>query len=62
MFRNVALQHQSLETSGLTLCHFVAYVDDQMVATGKIVRGAVLGLEAGGSVWAKSPGYDVRPR
>merc|ERR1712072_219336 len=36
-----------------------AYVDDQMVASGHISRGAILGLEAGGSVWAKSPGFDI---
>ncbi|KAJ9107577.1 hypothetical protein QFC21_001036 [Naganishia friedmannii] len=34
-----------------------AYVDDSMVKTGKIARGAILGVKGG--VWATSPGYTL---
>ncbi|OCF72371.1 profilin [Kwoniella mangroviensis CBS 8886] len=34
-----------------------AYVDDQLVATGKITKGAILGKQGG--VWAASSGYNL---
>ncbi|KAI5886500.1 uncharacterized protein SCHCODRAFT_02517651, partial [Schizophyllum commune H4-8] len=34
-----------------------AYVDTNLVSTGKIARAAILGLQGG--VWAKSAGYEV---
>ena len=35
-----------------------AYVDSNLVGTGKISRAAIIGLQGG--VWAASPGYNVR--
>ena len=34
-----------------------AYVDQQLVGTGKVSRGAIFGLD--GSTWAISPGFNV---
>jgi len=31
-----------------------------MISQGKIQRGAILGLDGGGSVWAKSDDFNVR--
>ncbi|KAL1671609.1 profilin [Schizophyllum commune] len=36
-----------------------AYVDTNLVSTGKISRAAILGLQGG--VWAKSAGYELSP-
>lgn len=36
---------------------FTAYVDDHLVATGKVKKAAILGKQGG--VWAASPGYNV---
>jgi tRNA A37 threonylcarbamoyladenosine biosynthesis protein TsaE len=36
----------------------VAYVDTNLVGSGKLSRAAILGL--GGGIWATSPGYTVR--
>jgi hypothetical protein len=36
-----------------------AYVDDQIIGTGNAVDGALLS-KADGSVWATSPGVDVK--
>eukprot|EP00695_Tsukubamonas_globosa_P000603 TRINITY_DN150_c0_g1_i1.p2 TRINITY_DN150_c0_g1~~TRINITY_DN150_c0_g1_i1.p2 ORF type:complete len:112 (+),score=58.24 TRINITY_DN150_c0_g1_i1:89-424(+) len=36
-----------------------SYVDDQLVATGHISRGAILGLD--GSTWAISPSLTIKP-
>lgn len=36
-----------------------AYVDDQLLATGKISKAAILGKQGG--VWAASTGYNVSP-
>ena len=36
-----------------------AYVDTNLVGTGKVTRAAILGLKGG--VWAASAGYNVRP-
>lgn len=41
------------------LTHFAAYVDDQLIATGKVTKGAILGKQGG--VWAASAGYEVGP-
>lgn len=35
----------------------LAYVDDQLLATGKISKGAIIGKQGG--VWAASTGYNV---
>jgi len=43
-------------TSQLT----TAYVDDQLLATGKISKGAIIGKQGG--IWAASGGYNVRLR
>jgi profilin len=37
-----------------------AYVDDQLVGTGKIAAAAIIGHD--GSIWAKSPGFYVTYR
>ncbi|ODN73669.1 hypothetical protein L202_07216 [Cryptococcus amylolentus CBS 6039] len=34
-----------------------AYVDDQLLATGKVTKAAILGKQGG--VWAASAGYDL---
>ncbi|WWC67358.1 uncharacterized protein I206_101266 [Kwoniella pini CBS 10737] len=34
-----------------------AYVDDHLVATGKITKGAIIGKQGG--IWAASPGYNL---
>ena len=34
-----------------------SYVDDQMVATGHVLKGAITGLD--GTVWATTPGFSV---
>lgn len=39
---------------------FPAYVDSNLVGTGKIARAAILGLQGG--VWAASPGFSVHWR
>jgi len=36
-----------------------AYVDDQLVGTGKIQRAAIIGRQGG--VWATSKGYNLSP-
>lgn len=36
----------------------VAYVDTNLVGTGKVTRAAIVGLKGG--VWAASAGYNVR--
>ena len=36
-----------------------AYVDTNLVGTGKVSRAAILGLKGG--VWATSPGFTVSP-
>lgn len=38
---------------------YVAYVDTNLVGTGKVARAAIVGLQGG--VWASSSGYNVRP-
>jgi profilin len=34
-----------------------AYIDNQLLATGKIAQAAIYGLN--GSLWATSPGFSV---
>ncbi|KAH9476062.1 Profilin-1A [Psilocybe cubensis] len=36
-----------------------AYVDNNLLGTGKVAKAAILGLAGG--VWAKSPGFDITP-
>lgn len=40
------------------ICAATAYVDDQLLATGKVQKAAILGLKGG--VWATSSGFNVR--
>jgi hypothetical protein len=35
-----------------------AYVDDHLIATGKISKAAIVGKQGG--IWAQSAGYNVR--
>lgn len=35
-----------------------AYVDDNLLGTGKVSKAAIIGLKGG--VWAASPNYSVR--
>ncbi|EEB86933.1 hypothetical protein MPER_15940, partial [Moniliophthora perniciosa FA553] len=36
-----------------------AYVDTNLVGSGKVSKAAILGQ--GGGVWATSPGFDISP-
>ena len=38
-----------------------AYVDTNLVGSGKLAKAAIIGLDGGGSIWAASSGYQLSP-
>lgn len=44
----------------MTRSRLAAYVDDQLVRTGKVSKAAILGKQGG--IWAASKGYNVSLR
>jgi profilin len=51
----ITFEHISIQSKEMS---WQAYVDQQLVGTGKVSRGAIFGLD--GSTWAISPGFNVR--
>lgn len=40
-----------------TDCFYLAYIDSNLVGSGKVSKACIIGLQGG--VWAKSAGYEV---
>lgn len=49
-----------MERIPLNVSIYTAYVDTNLVGSGKISKAAIIGLQGG--VWASSPGYEVRTK